>query len=117
MTDAAAPASSPRAPSLPQHRNPLGNLLRGALIGVVETMPGVGVGTVALVTGIYDELIGAGNEMTAAPRRLLTGPDRLAGMRTHLRSVPWILVIPRLIGVAAAVLTVAGPVSLLVEQH
>ena len=117
MTDAAAPASSPRAPSLPQHRNPIGNLLRGALIGVVETVPGVSGGTVALVTGIYDELIGAGHEMTAAARRLLTGPDRLAGMRTHLRAVPWILVIPLLIGMAAAVLTVAGPVSRLVEQH
>src|SRR5690625_4066642 len=38
-----------------RHRNPLGNLLRGALIGVVETNPGVSGGTVALVTGIYEE--------------------------------------------------------------
>lgn len=117
MTDAAAPPASQRAPELPRHRNPIGNLLRGALIGVVETVPGVSGGTVALVTGIYDELIGAGHEMTAAARRLITGPDRLAGMRTHLRAVPWILVIPLLIGMAGAVLTVAGPVSRLVEQH
>lgn len=37
MTDAPAP---PR-------RHPLGNLARGALIGVVETIPGVSGGTVA----------------------------------------------------------------------
>lgn len=117
MTDAVAPPASQRAPELPRHRNPIGNLLRGALIGVVETVPGVSGGTVALVTGIYDELIGAGHEMTAAARRLITGPDRLAGMRTHLRALPWILVIPLLIGMAGAVLTLAGPVSRLVEQH
>ena len=117
MTEPAPTATPQRAPVLPRHRNPVGNLLRGALIGVVETVPGVSGGTVALVTGIYDELIDAGHEMTAAARRLLTGPDRLAGMRTHLRAVPWILVIPLLIGMAAAVLTVAGPVSRLVAQH
>ena len=40
MTDT-APADT----DLPRHRNPLGNLLRGALIGVVETVPGVSGGT------------------------------------------------------------------------
>src|SRR5699024_11954321 len=116
MTDAAAPPASQRAPELPRHRNPIGNLLRGALIGVVETVPGVSGGTVALVTGIYDELIGAGHEMTAAARRLVTGPDRIGGMSTHLRGVPWILVIPLLFGMAAAGVTVAVPVRRLGEQ-
>ena len=130
MTDAASTAISQRAtpaaepapetgarPPLPEHRNPLGNLLRGALIGVVETVPGVSGGTVALVTGIYDELIDAGHHLTAAARRLLTGPDRRRGMAEHLRAVNWILVIPLLIGMAAAVLTIAGPISRLVEAH
>ena len=104
-------------PALPRHRNPLGNLLRGALIGVVETVPGVSGGTVALVTGIFDELIEAGHHLTGAVRSLIGGPDRRAGMRRHLAAVPWILVIPLLIGMAAAVLTVAGPISRLVEAH
>ena len=123
MTDAAAndaldhTAETTARPDIPQHRNPLGNLLRGALIGVVETVPGVSGGTVALVTGIYDELIDAGHHMTGAARRLLVGPDRLAGMREHLRAVNWVLVIPLVIGMAAAVLTVAGPVAGLVEDH
>lgn len=104
-------------PALPQHRNPLGNLLRGALIGVVETVPGVSGGTVALVTGIYDELIGAGHHLTLALRRLAFGPDRRAGLREHLGAIPWLLVIPLVIGMGTAVLTVAGPVSGLVETH
>ena len=123
MTDAAAndaldhTAETTARPDIPQHRNPLGNLLRGALIGVVETVPGVSGGTVALVTGIYDELIDAGHHMTGAARRLLVGPDRLEGMREHLRAINWVLVIPLMIGMAAAVLTVAGPVAGLVEDH
>lgn len=116
------PASQRNVPSpprlaLPVHRNPLGNLLRGALIGVVETVPGVSGGTVALVTGIYDEMIDAGHELTMAARRLLTGPDRLSGVREHLRAVPWLLVLPLLIGMAGAVLSVAGPIASLVETH
>lgn len=116
MTDAATLSSTP-APTVPRHRNPFGNLLRGALIGVVETVPGVSGGTVALVTGIYDELIESGHHVTAAARRLLTGPDRLGGMKEHLRAVSWVLVIPLLLGMAGAVLTVAGPVARLVETH
>ncbi len=113
MTDT-APAAPP---ALPRHRNPVANLLRGALIGVVETVPGVSGGTVALVTGIYDELIEAGHQVTAAARTLVTGPDRIAGAREHLRGVNWLLILPLLVGMAAAVLTVAGPVAGLVEDH
>ena len=116
MTDT-APAAAPADTALPRHRNPLGNLLRGALIGVVETVPGVSGGTVALVTGIYDELIEAGHRITAAARRLVTGPERVAGAREQLRGVNWLLVLPLLVGMAAAVLTVAGPVAGLVEDH
>ena len=114
MTDT-APAAAPA--DLPRHRNPLGNLLRGALIGVVETVPGVSGGTVALVTGIYDELIEVGHRVAAAARRLVTGPDRLAGAREQLRGVNWLLVLPLLVGMATAVLTIAGPVAGLVEDH
>ena len=40
-----------------EHRNIPGNLLRGALIGTVETIPGVSVGTVALVASGYVTLV------------------------------------------------------------
>ncbi|GAA1489110.1 DUF368 domain-containing protein [Brachybacterium sacelli] len=122
MTDASSTAGPPSAavapePAVPSHRNALGNLLRGALIGLVETIPGVSGGTVALVTGIYDELIESGHHVTAAARRLITGPDRNQGMREELRAVSWVLVVPVVLGMATAVLTVAGPVSRLVETH
>lgn len=121
MTDAPSTPSAPAEPhgteKRPQHRNPLGNLLRGALIGVVETVPGISGGTVALVTGIYEELIDSAHHLTAAVRRLITGPDRRQGTLEHLRAVSWILLIPLMIGMATAVFTVAGPVSRLVESR
>src|SRR5690625_7560535 len=96
MTEPAPTATPQRAPVLPRHRNPLGNLLRGALIGVVETIPGVSGGTVALVTGIYDELIDSAHHLTAAARRLVTGPQRRHGTLEHLLVVSWVLLFPLL---------------------
>ena len=121
MNDAPPTPVAPADPSGTKirlrHRNPLGNLLRGALIGVVETIPGVSGGTVALVTGIYEELIDSAHHLTAAARRLVTGPQRRQGALEHLRAVSWILVIPLMIGMMAMVFTVAGPVSRLVDTH
>ncbi|HJF13380.1 MAG TPA: DUF368 domain-containing protein, partial [Enteractinococcus helveticum] len=40
----------------PQRKTSLiGNLIRGALLGIVETIPGISGGTVALVVGIYKQ--------------------------------------------------------------
>ena len=36
-----------------------GRFWRGALMGLAEVVPGVSGGTVALLTGIYKELVGA----------------------------------------------------------
>src|SRR5690625_1816504 len=115
MSDA---SPTPVAPADPheteirlRHRNPLGNLLRGALIGVVETIPGVSGGTVALVTGIYEELIDSAHHLTAAARRLVTGPQRRQGTLEHLRVVSWILLSPLMIGRTATGVAVARPVA------
>ena len=109
-TTTAAPAGEPRR-SIP------GNVVRGALIGVVETVPGVSGGTVALVVGIYDELINSAGHVVSAGKRLLLGPDRSAGAMHHLARVEWRIVLPVLVGMVAAVLTVAGPMRHLVEDH
>ena len=94
-----------------------GHVVRGALMGVVETVPGVSGGTVALVTGVYDELINSAGHVVSAGRRLLLGPDRAAGARHHLARVQWGVVLPVVVGMVAALLTVAGPVIRLVEEH
>lgn len=84
------------------------NLLRGFLIGMAELVPGVSGGTVALVVGVYEHLIDSASHVLAALRRLVTGPDRGQGFREELSRTDWALVVPILVGMATAVLTVAG---------
>ncbi|WP_206610404.1 DUF368 domain-containing protein [Actinomyces wuliandei] len=113
---AAAPA--PPAGPVPQRPTSLvGNLLRGALIGTAETVPGVSGGTVALVVGIYSELIGSASKLVSALRVLVTGPQRSARARAHLAAVSWRVLLPVGLGMVAAVVLVAGPMSDAVEQH
>ena len=94
-----------------------GNLIRGALIGAVETVPGVSGGTVALVVGIYTQLIDSASHVVSALRRLVTGPNRVAEAKAHISQVNWRLIIPVFIGMIATVFTVAGPMADLVETH
>jgi putative membrane protein len=84
------------------------NLLRGFLIGMAELVPGVSGGTVALVTGVYDQLISSASHVLSAGRRLLTGRDRLHAAGAELRRTDWLLIGPVLAGMVIAVLTMAG---------
>lgn len=92
------------------------DLVRGFLIGMAELVPGVSGGTVALVTGVYEQLIASAAHVLGAVRTLVTGPDRLGGAATELRRTDWRLVVPVLVGMAAAVLGVAGAMSGFVED-
>lgn len=94
------------------------DLLRGFLIGSAELVPGVSGGTVALVTGVYDELIDSAAHVGAAGRKLLIGGDggRARASRRELARTDWWLVLPVLAGMATAVLTVAGVMSAFVTH-
>lgn len=117
--DVASPASAQDADApIPTRRTSLpGNLIRGALIGTVETVPGVSGGTVALVVGIYRQLIDSASHVVSAGRMLITGPDRGAGFMHHLRLVDWKVIIPVMVGMVIAVFTVAGPMATAVETY
>jgi putative membrane protein len=84
------------------------NAVRGFLIGMAELVPGVSGGTVALVTGVYERLIDSASHVLSALRALLLGPDRRSATMTELRRTDWGVIVPVLLGMAAAVLTVAG---------
>lgn len=92
-----------------------GNLIRGALIGVVETIPGISGGTVALVVGIYQQLIESASALIRWGISLVRGRSDEA--RQYWGQVSWRLLIPLGIGMIAAVFTVAGPVADLVETY
>lgn len=118
------------APDLPTHdpaRRPglwtfLLDVLRGALVGSVETVPGVSGGTVALVVGLYDRLIASLGHMVSGVKDWLIGTIRRDRSRTaraawNFRQVHWWMLLPVGIGMVAALAVMAGIMSRLVEEH
>ena len=64
------------------------DLLRGGAIGVAEIIPGVSGGTVALLVGIYDTLIGSAATVVRSLRAVWSPRQRPAATRA-LRELPW----------------------------
>ena len=95
-------------PTPQRHTSLIGNLVRGALIGIVETIPGISGGTVALVVGIYQQLIESASAMIHWGISLVRG--RRAEAREYWSHISWRLLIPlgpantaRIGGAAAAI--------------
>lgn len=91
------------------------NLIRGALIGVAEVIPGVSGGTVALIVGLYRKLIDAIADVVLAGRRLITGPRSDVG--PLIRGLPWAILIPVAIGMVTAVILGARIIEPLLQTH
>ncbi|GAB3645120.1 DUF368 domain-containing protein [Streptomyces sparsus] len=96
------------------------NAFRGALIGAAEVVPGISGGTVALIVGVYEKLIGGAGHITTAVRYAVTDlPRGRGGSRAgeELRKVDWGVIVPLLVGMAAALVLGAKLVAPLVESH
>ena len=96
------------------------NATRGALIGAAEVVPGVSGGTVALVVGVYERLIGSAGHLLTALRVLVSDVPRgrcTAAGRAELRQVDWGTVLPVLVAMFAALLTLARIIEPLLEEQ
>ncbi|HZG88665.1 MAG TPA: DUF368 domain-containing protein, partial [Pseudonocardia sp.] len=94
------------------------NIARGAAIGVVEAVPGVSGGTMALVVGIYERLIAQGGHLVGALRALLPGGARAAERpREHLSRLDWGLIVPVVIGMGLAVVVASRTLPDLIDAH
>lgn len=94
--------------------------IRGGMIGAAEGVPGVSGGTIALVVGLYDQLIDAAGELLHAVRLLVSGVVKRQGtgpgMRA-LKTIDWPLLVPVLVGMAAVLLLTLSTVAPLLEEH
>ena len=96
------------------------NATRGALIGAAEVVPGVSGGTVALVVGVYERLIGSAGHLLTALRLLVRDVPRGQGTgpgRAELRRVDWGTVVPVLVAMLVALLTLARVIEPLLEEQ
>src|SRR5690606_34311728 len=87
----AGAAGSDKVSRMSSSRSRIANLVRGALIGAVEAVPGVSGGTVALVTGVYETLIGSAGHLVSGAKAL---PFDRAAARAEFRQVKWGVLIP-----------------------
>lgn len=97
-----------------------GLVVRGGLVGVAESVPGISGGTIALVVGLYDRLLAAASEIVHAGRELVQGVVQGKGLRPAgraLRAVDWRFLVPVLAGMAVFLLVSLSVVAPLLEQH
>ncbi|MQA02114.1 MAG: DUF368 domain-containing protein [Streptosporangiales bacterium] len=96
-----------RSSSWPTH---LLNVVRGALIGTAETVPGVSGGTVALVVGVYDAAIDGAGHLLSSVRCAIADVPRGRGWARageQFRLIRWRVIIPLVIGMFAALVVMA----------
>ena len=98
----------------PGRRLALG-LGRGLAMGAADVVPGVSGGTIAVVLGIYERLLGAIRGLAGAAGRLLRGDWRGCGRR--LAGVDWWLIVPLLVGILGTILLLASVIETQLEDR
>ena len=81
------------------------DVVRGALIGTAEVVPGVSGGPIALIVGVYDRLIGSAAAVVRGTlSAVIDVPSGrgLARARGHFADVSWRVILPVLAGMATA---------------
>lgn len=94
----------------------LTHTLRGAMIGLVELVPGVSGGTVALMLGIFDRLVISANHAVRGIAHAAATRDRQGAVR-RLEKVEWDLILPLAMGMFLALFTLSGPLRHFVENQ
>ncbi len=90
-------------------------LLRGFCMGAADIVPGVSGGTIALVFGIYEQLL----DNVRCGARAVGSVARLdpAGVRRHLLSIEWGFLLPLVAGIAVAVAALASLIERLLQTR
>lgn len=104
---------SPLDDAPPPH--PLATLVGGFLMGSADIVPGVSGGTIALVIGIYERLVGQVRTGASALGRLARGDLRSAV--AEARMVQWRFVLPLGIGILAAIGLLSSGLEHLLEEQ
>lgn len=84
-------------------------------MGSADIVPGVSGGTIALVLGIYDELIGNISRGARGLKQLLTGD--ITAFKETLRTIEWVWLISLLVGILAAVFALSSVIKHLLDNE
>ncbi len=84
-------------------------------MGAADVVPGVSGGTIALVLGIYERLVLSIRNGSTALGRLIKGDGRGAG--DSIKKVDWGFLVPLLVGILLAILSLAHLIETLLKDH
>ncbi|PSK96584.1 putative membrane protein [Murinocardiopsis flavida] len=96
------------------------NTVRGMLIGTAEVVPGISGGTVALITGVYEDLVTSAGHVVTGIKNAAADLVRGRGFgraAAEFRRADWGVVAAVLAGMVAAVLVAARLVAPVVEAN
>lgn len=97
-----------------------GNAVRGGLVGAAESVPGISGGTIALVVGLYDGLLGAASQLVHALRELVQGLVGRRGLRqasAAMREIDWPFLVPVLVGMVVILFVSLSTIAPLLESN
>ena len=89
--------------------------VRGVAMGAADVVPGVSGGTVALLLGVYEQLVGTIRDGSTALGRMSRGEVR-EGFG-DLRRLDWWFLAPLVAGMLATITALAGVIQALLENH
>ena len=87
--------------------------VKGACMGAADVIPGVSGGTIAFITGIYDEFVGSIARIDAEAVRLLL-KGRLRDFWAHING--WFL-LSVVVGIGVSVVSLAGLMQMLLSDY
>ena len=94
-------------------RNPIRLFLTGFAMGSADIVPGVSGGTIALIFGVYEQLISSIKITSGKVLKLaLRGKFREAAI-----TVPWRFLLPLGLGLAAAVVTLSNVLEWVLQKY
>lgn len=86
---------------------------KGLLMGAADIVPGVSGGTMALITGIYKELISSIDQLNLKQLRIL----RQEGFTAFWKGINASFLLPIFLGIASNILFLSGVITYLLDHH
>lgn len=90
-------------------------MVGGFLMGTADLVPGVSGGTIALVLGIYQQLVSSIRQGSSALGSMIKAD--VAGFKGHLSKVEWRFLVPLLGGIALAIVLLASFLERQLEER
>jgi putative membrane protein len=91
------------------------SVLRGFAMGAADIVPGVSGGTIALVLGFYERLVASVRSGSSALGAMVRGD--FSGFKSWLGKVEWALIIPLLVGILVAIVSLAHIIEELLHEE